>query len=89
MSLAYCEPWPNMSLGDMLKRKSGRASIIVGLSDRVEMVTGQEWHRLRGQAPRPIGICINLKLAHMLPWSKGATLLRAGHAGRVRQRDVI
>ncbi len=69
ISLAYYEPWQNMPLGNMLKRASGRVSIIVGLRDRVGMVTGQEWHRLRAQAPRSTRLCIDPELGHMFPWT--------------------
>ncbi|RYF12007.1 MAG: alpha/beta hydrolase [Oxalobacteraceae bacterium] len=69
ISLAYYEPWQNMPLGNMLKRAPGRVSIIVGLRDRVGMVTGQEWNRLRAQAPRSTRICIDPELGHTLPWT--------------------
>lgn len=69
ISLAYYEPWQNMPLGNMLKRTPGRVSIIVGLRDRVGMVTGQEWHRLRAQAPRSTRLCIDPELGHTLPWT--------------------
>lgn len=69
ISLAFYEPWQNMSLRHMLKLIPGRASVIVGLRDRVGMVTGQEWHRLRAQAPRSTRICIDPELDHTFPWT--------------------
>lgn len=58
-----------MPLGNMLRRTPGHVSIIVGMRDRVGMVSGQEWHRLRAQAPRSTCICIDPELGHTLPWT--------------------
>ena len=71
ISLAYYQPWQNMTLGTMLKRTPGHVSIIVGLRDRVGMVTGREWSRLRAQAPRATRICLDPELAHTPPWIGG------------------
>lgn len=66
-SLVYREPGQNLMLEDMLKRIPGRVSIIVGLRDRVGMMTGREWHQSRAQAPRLPRIYIDPKRNPTLP----------------------
>lgn len=66
-SLAYYEPWQNSDLGTLLQGVRARTTVIVGLKDRVGMVTGKEWERLRANAPAGTRLCIDPDLAHEMP----------------------
>lgn len=68
-SLAYYEPWQGSDLGTLLQGVQARTTVILGLKDRVGMVTGKEWERLRANAPASTRLCIDPTLAHEPPTS--------------------
>lgn len=69
VSLAYYRPWENTDLGTMLRRVVGSVAVIIGLRDRVAMITGEEWRRLRATAPPTTSICLDSNLGHQAPTS--------------------
>lgn len=67
VSLAYYRPWENTDLGAMLRRVVGSVAVIIGLRDRVAMITGDEWRRLRATAPPATSVCLDPDLGHQAP----------------------
>ena len=67
LSLAYYEPWHRSDFGSLLRDVQAEATVIVGLKDRIGMVTGREWERLRANAPPNTRICLDPDLGHDLP----------------------
>ncbi len=74
LSLAYYAPWEDVDLGTMLRSVPGRVTVVVGLKDRVGMVAGDEWQRLRANAPATTSLCIDPNLAHEWPNAGTASL---------------
>lgn len=69
ISLAYYNPWANSTLTDLLKLHKIKSNIIVGLKDRVGMVSFTDYVKFKASTPKGTVVCTVKNMSHQYPTS--------------------